>query len=270
MIQTLLGYAEIGSNLSPHIFRMPYHATSLIRGVRYSADERQKERIAYGYDDNGNISEVTENGVLTARYEYDSLNRLVREDNAALGTTLYEYDGGGNILSKRTAAFTSDKCPFVTDCIDYTYGTEGWGDRLLSFGGESIGDYDAVGNPGTYRGNAFAWTQGRRLRSVMQRSGGKPLGVSQTSFSYNASGIRTSKTSGGVTTEYLLSGDGDILAEIRAPGLVGTSRLDYLSGTDGVTGFSYTRTVGSKPQTDTYFYRKNVQGDVIQEGLPFL
>ena len=38
-----------------------------------------KDKLEYTYDSMGNISEIRENGKLTARYAYDSLNRLIRE-----------------------------------------------------------------------------------------------------------------------------------------------------------------------------------------------
>ncbi|MDR3021712.1 MAG: hypothetical protein LBU60_03445 [Clostridiales bacterium] len=42
------------------------------------------------------------NGRLDRRYEYDSIGRLIREDNRAQNkTTVWEYDSSGNILSKR-------------------------------------------------------------------------------------------------------------------------------------------------------------------------
>ena len=57
----------------------------------------------------GNICQINENGKLLAKYTYDGLNRLIREDNAKLGKTyLFDYDGTGNITSKRECTFTLD------------------------------------------------------------------------------------------------------------------------------------------------------------------
>ena len=41
----------------------------------------------------GNIEKVYENGELAIRYQYDALNRLVREDNKTLDKTyVFVYD----------------------------------------------------------------------------------------------------------------------------------------------------------------------------------
>ena len=52
----------------------------------------------YTYDVLGNISTISEGSTEKARYHYDSLNQLTREDNAYLNKTVtYSYDLGGNI-----------------------------------------------------------------------------------------------------------------------------------------------------------------------------
>ena len=57
----------------------------------------------------GNICQINENGKLLVRYTYDGLNRLIREDNAKFGKTyLFDYDGTGNITSKRECTFALD------------------------------------------------------------------------------------------------------------------------------------------------------------------
>ena len=66
-----------------------------------------KDSIRYVYDEMGNITKVYENDELTARYQYDALSRLIREDNKAFKKTwLYSYDNNGNILNQRAFAFT--------------------------------------------------------------------------------------------------------------------------------------------------------------------
>ena len=67
----------------------------------------------YDYDQMGNISAVwkktSANGSYTqiARYSYDQLNQLVREDNAEAGRSYtFSYDNGGNILAVSEYAYT--------------------------------------------------------------------------------------------------------------------------------------------------------------------
>ena len=55
-----------------------------------------KDYTKYRYDSMGNICEVLENGLTVAKYEYDALGRLAREDNRILAkTSIYTYDRNG-------------------------------------------------------------------------------------------------------------------------------------------------------------------------------
>ncbi|MBO5967055.1 MAG: hypothetical protein J6S14_00985, partial [Clostridia bacterium] len=136
----------------------------------------------YTYDRAGNIETVTKDDTLIAKYTYDRLNRLTREDNYESGkTTVFSYDVGGNITSKKEYAVTSGTPTGSYVGSDYTYATEGWKDQLVSFNGEQC-VYDEIGNPTTYRNHNLSWTKVRRLASF-----------DGNNFSYNAAGIRTKK-----------------------------------------------------------------------------
>ncbi len=108
---------------------------------------------------------------------------------------------------------------------------------MTSFNGEAC-TYDALGNPTTYRGKTLEWTKIRRLAKF-----------GDVEFTYNANGLRNSKTANGVTHSYILEGD-KILREN-----IGTSSLTYYYGNNGIIGFNYNGV--------DYFYHKNIQGDVI-------
>ena len=95
-------------------------------------------------------------------YEYDSLNRLTKETNLAIGSEWrYTYDNGGNIIKKEeynpsTGALVSSR--------DYGYGNSYWKDQLTSWGsyGTSYFAYDSSGNPTKYKGKTLEW-EGKRL-----------------------------------------------------------------------------------------------------------
>lgn len=128
------------------------------------------------------------------RYGYDELGQLVREDNRYTGKSYtWKYDEAGNILNRKTYAYTIDALGTVQNTVIYGYDTGNWGDLLISFNGQSIA-YDGIGNPKTWNGNALTW-QGRRLMSY-----------GSNTYTYNADGIRTSKTVNGVEHIYHLSG----------------------------------------------------------------
>ncbi len=194
---------------------------------------------AYTYDISGNIETVTVDSVLVAKYHYDKWNRIVREDNYKFGKTYtWEYDIGGNITEKRTYALcTGDAVSGEYTSDNYEYATSGWKDQLTSFNGE-VCEYDDLGNPTTYRGKTLNWTKVRRLAKF-----------GDVEFTYNANGLRTSKSANGVTKSYLLAGS-SILQE-----KIGSNILKYYYGNGGIIGFNYNDV--------DYFYRKNLQGDVI-------
>lgn len=231
----------LGEKLSKNIYYAQYgdHSTNRISSVWYGVNGIRKDNSRYTYDKAGNILTVTENGKLSARYRYDGLNRLIREDNAAFGTFTYSYDENGNILTKTVYGYTlSDTLEGGIEHV-YAYKQNGWKDQLVLFDDQSC-SYDAIGNPTVYRGSAALW-RGRRL-----------INYKGVSYSYDANGIRTDKTVNGVTVKYVCDGT-TVLAEQRSNSSA-TQWLYYIYGADGVAGFTV--------NGEEYLYRKNIQGDV--------
>ena len=99
-----------------------------------------------------NITQVISNNIPTIRYQYDKLNRLIREDNKNIAKSfVFMYDIGGNITDKYEVAYTLDDIDLSTAVhVPYTYVTDGWRDQLLSYNGETF-EYDSIGNPTTYK-----------------------------------------------------------------------------------------------------------------------
>ncbi len=226
------------------------HTSNQVSSIWFGDNDKYLDNLKYNYDEKGNITEVYENSILVARYKYDSLSRIVREDNKPLNkTTTWEYDAGGNITNRfeyefTTASDLSDKTPTI---IPYSYATNGIRDRLMEYNGEQF-EYDAIGNPTTYRSKTLIWEKGRQLKSF----------GSTASYTYNASGIRTSKTVGSTTTQYYLDGT-KVLAQkdiVSASESTTTETfMQFMYGVDGIIGFTLNDT--------DYYYKKNLQGDVI-------
>lgn len=87
------------------------HATDMPSAVYFGGMQNGRyvirDNVKYEYDRRGNICKIFENGALSVRYEYDSIDRLTREDNKKLGfTVLFAYDNCGNIISRRQTSFT--------------------------------------------------------------------------------------------------------------------------------------------------------------------
>ena len=214
------------------------HATNMPVTVRFGGMRQgsfvRTDNLRYKYDANGNISEVWENGRLSVRYGYDALNRLIREDNRPQGKTwTYTYDNNGNILQKRTFAYTVRESAALeeqeSEDIVYTY----TGDKLLSYGDKTI-TYNAD-NPTSYNGKACTWEKGRQLKSF-----------DGVTFSYDGQGRRTAKN----TIVYTYDHSGRLLQQSD-----GTVTLKFLYDHEGILGVEYG---GEK-----YIYRRNVQKDVI-------
>ncbi|MBR0535975.1 MAG: hypothetical protein IIX14_06335, partial [Clostridia bacterium] len=116
------------------------------------------------------------------------------------------YDGLGNIIKRET---TVNGTP--TAQVTYNYGADsdcGWENLLTNITinnytdntttVETI-DYDEIGNPISYRGANLSW-YGRQLRSFAKD------GTTST-MTYDADGLRSSKTVGTRKTEYQYVGD---------------------------------------------------------------
>jgi len=218
------------------------HTTGIISSVRYGTGNNITEQVKYRYDKSGNISRIYVNGKLAARYEYDALNRLIREDNEGLNkTTSYSYDNNGNLLSKREYNYTEQR-ELSGEKKEIIYGYDGgyWKDLLTEYDGETL-EYDEMCNPVKYRGRSMEWEKGRRLKKIINQDG------TEIRFSYDAGGLRTEKNG----KKYIYEG-GRLLRESE-----GSQIIDYIYDERGVAGIKLT---GEK--TGIYYYRKNIQGDV--------
>ena len=165
------------------------------RNVRLGSDSGMLlEGKKYSYDKAGNlvmISESTGDFNKLIEYTYDSQNQLTSEayyksgEAEAYITYNYTYDTAGNLLT------VSQKEGDTTTLLQtYTYGDAQWHDLLTAVNGQAI-TYDASGNPLSYGGWSFGWQNGRQLKTASKTSDGK---TETLEYSYDADGIRTSKT----------------------------------------------------------------------------
>lgn len=180
--------------------------------------------ISYEYDAEEHITKVTDSVDGITEYTYDALGQLLTEKKNGTVVNSMEYDNYGNILSKNGTV--------------YTYGTSAWKDLLTGFGDQSI-SYDAQGNPTSYLGHTLTWEKGRQLKSF-----------DNNTYTYNANGIRTSKTVNGVKHTYTLDGT-KILRETWG----GNTLIPLYDNEDSVCGIIY--------NNEPFYLQKNLQGDVI-------
>ncbi len=229
----------------------------------------------YTYDDVGNITSImvgerttadssssitAKNKVDYRSYVYDNLNQLIRENNKTSNTTtLFTYDGIGNIKTKKVYGYTTGTVGTPTDSITYRYGNDGksgWNNLLTgvdlngngSYSSNETISYDAIGNPTSYLGNTLTWF-GRQLTGYSNSN-------QSISYTYDADGYRASKTVNGQTTTYQYV-NGMLVYECRPD-----MEIFYLYDSyNNLTGLRVYNS-GSSSATN-YYVTTNVQGDVL-------
>ena len=202
----------------------------------------------YSYDANGNITEIKQNGKLTNKYVYDSLNELKEEyDYVNEFYINYSYDGAGNLQNKYEQVLdpTYGYPTGTQHGNTYEYTDTSWKDKLTKINGDNI-TYDANGNPLTYRdGMSFEWENGRILKKINTSD-------KSVQMSYDSNGMRTQKSVDGVKTNYYYDSNKNLIALVKG----NDTLLFYYDSVGSATSFSYNGTM--------YFYVKNLQGDVIR------
>jgi RHS repeat-associated protein len=109
--------------------------------------------------------------------------------------------------------------------------------------------YDEIDNLETFDGNTYTWEEGRRLKSITNTN-------QSISYMYNASGIRTSKTVDGVTTDYHLVGD-KVTLETD-----GTNTIYYTYDASGKLISMNLTNENDYPNGKEFYYIRNAQGDI--------
>ena len=189
--------------------------------------------LSYEYDAEERIIQVTDSVEGITQYTYDALGQLLTETVNGTVVNAMTYDNYGNILSKNGKP--------------YAYGDGSWKDKLTAYDGQPI-SYDAQGNPTTYLGHTLTWEKGRQLKSF-----------DGNTYTYNANGIRTSKTVNGVKHTYTL--DGTKIIQETWPDIDATNTpctrclIPLYDNEDSVCGILY--------DDIPYYFLKNLQGDII-------
>ena len=209
----------------------------------------------YEYDSRGNI--VSEKrGNLTTTYAYDALGQLIRvNDPHENATWVYNYDRGGNILSKVKYAYTTGAVGTALETIPYAYGDANWKDKLTAYNGTAI-TYDAIGNPLNDGSWTYEWAVGRQLKK-MSREG------QSLSFKYDHNGMRVQKVLEHSwypeTTNYTYHGK--LLTHTE----VAYTDFDEVEHTDKLHFFYDAQSRPAKVRFNgtIYTYLHNLQGDIV-------
>ena len=186
------------------------------------------------------------------QYAYDELGQLIREDNKdANKSYTYTYDSRGNILEKKTYAFTLGTLGTAQKTDSYGYATDSWKDRLTSYNGQTI-TYDSIGNPLTYNnGSAYTFTwEGRQMQTATK-------GNTTWTYTYNADGLRTGKSNGSAVYTYTWNENRQLQSM--------TWNYGYAIFSYDANGMPYSvKNYDAILDVErTYLYVTNLQGDVL-------
>ena len=212
----------------------------------------------YTYDAAGNIQTVTTGGTnvpaaaASKTYTYDAQGQLATETNGG-ASRAYAYDTVGNIRSVTTDGaviksfgYTNPSWPDLLTSVTANGTTK----DVLYEGQSQTSDLPSSGNPITYyngKDYTFTWTKGRQLTSAT-------VDGEQVSYTYDMSGVRSSKTVNGTTYNYTtLSG------KVMRQQWDGKT-LEFVYD-DGNQPFAMIYNDGST--STLYYYVLNAQGDVI-------
>ena len=157
-----------------------------------------------------------------AQYVYDKADRLTAEETSGGDYTTYAYNADGSLSYEQTGV---DRTSYVYDR-----------GRLVRRGDKNF-LYDNLGNCTNFGETELTWHRGNLLKSC-----------GETSYFYDARGVRYAKKSGGVETRYFRDG-GKIIEEHR-----GDARIKYLYDAEGITGF--------KVFQSYFYFVKDAQGSV--------
>ncbi len=216
--------------------------TSVANSSNYSVNDLT-------YDNNGNITSITETiheGNQTPvtyhrSFSYSSTGVLLRDNNEQLGkSTKYAYDSNGNIKTIVSGTYSTSSTIPNSTTKTFTYSST-FPDLLTDYNGSTI-EYDAYLNPIRWGTTYYEWTRGRLL-SKWQK------GSTTVTFTYNDSGLRTSKTVGYTTRLYFYNSSNQLTYETTIGNVT-----SYYYSLNGIVGFKY--------NGNLYYYKKNIFGDI--------
>lgn len=142
----------------------------------------------YGYDSQGNLTNVTDPVNANTTYAYDDLGNLLQQTSSDTGATTFTYDFAGNVLTRidtKSQIFTYQydalnriiflDAPGATDDVSYVYDTCTMGaGRLCSITkGTSVNSYtyNAFGDVTNHQDIQYTYDVPGRLKTITYPSG---------------------------------------------------------------------------------------------------
>jgi len=157
----------------------------------HGADGQEKNKLAYGWNDYGQLSERVWNGVKQS-YRYDAVGRLTQGESATgEQSEAYSYDPAGNLLKKELGG--------QEEAMEYDLANQ-----IQAAGGRKF-QYDAAGRLAeeSTEGDKTRYTYGYLDKVLAVEKGGKKNAVS---YRYNAAGLPVQKIENGRCENLLWDG----------------------------------------------------------------
>ncbi|MBA3241725.1 MAG: Ig-like domain-containing protein [Acidobacteria bacterium] len=188
-------YDAAGRRVSMTVAGQPAVSYAYDAGDRLTGITQAASSVAFAYDDAGRRTSLTLPNGVVVEYGYDEASQLTglsyKLGGSVLGDLTYEYDGAGR-RAKVGGSYARTGLPQALASAAYDDANQ-----LLQRGSTNF-TYDANGNLTSDGVNTYTWDARNRLASI---SGG-----TTASFSYDAFGGRTGRTTNGQTTSYLYDG----------------------------------------------------------------
>ncbi len=207
------------------------HIDEVVNKITYN----DGKTISYEYDENGYISKIRANDVLTNEYLYDGFGQLVKDVDYVSGKTTeysYKYDNIKDVKVYQGENLVEQK--------EYIY-DEVYADKLIKVGNDEI-SYDNAGNINGFKGVEYQYNNGNLSKIVKDNT--------TSEYIYNENGQRVQKIINGVVTDYYYENERLIVEKSE------DNTIWYIYGnSDEKVGFIH--------NSVTYYYERNAMGDIV-------
>ena len=224
----------------------------IIEQDNYLVTDYYETTESFTYNSNGLLETIITDGYCQ-KFTYDSLNRLIREDNQLKHRTYtYSYNNAGNIISKKEYQFTYSELGNPINIFNYSYNSNVYKDRLIGWN-NYVFTYNDGENPSNYKGATLTWNSSNRLFKYLINSN------NYSEFEYNADGVRRQKitVSSGISTTHVYTYTGTKLLVEKITTGNSNKQLVFIYNKDEIIGFY---DINQMP----FYFRKNILGDVIE------
>jgi len=257
------------NNAKPEADRETIHFTydlnnrlTEVKHIRLSDEAVLRTYASYSYDNNGNITSVEANGSRT-EWDYDVMNRPIRERSAGNGERLFEYNKAGELTVLTNGRgveleFDYDLNGQMTHGVgvDYTYDPNGNVLTVTNGTGQTVREYDQLNRVTKYtdvNGNEieYAYDADGRVTAITYANDntGNNATAKTVSYGYNQSGqlVQVTDYNDRVTT-YTYNQNGQLHTTTRPDGSVETRTYDNagritrsitVNGTEIINDYSY-------------------------------